>query len=102
MGHPRHPGPTPRRAGHPAPTPHRGLGPELPHPDQLPARLPGPTAAETRTRTLPPPIPDHRTRHGLPLRNLARRPATQNGSVTASKVSAATAAVFRTGVVVSA
>jgi voltage-gated potassium channel Kch len=43
-----------------------------------------------------------RTRHGLPLRYDARQPAIQDGSVKGSKASAATAAVIRTGVVVTA
>ena len=38
--------------------------------DQLPAGLPGPAAPQARARPGPPPTPDHRTRHGLPLPNL--------------------------------
>ena len=45
-------------------------GPAYSHRDQLPARLPGPAAAQARARPGPPAPPHHRARRRLPLRGL--------------------------------
>src|SRR5262249_32914116 len=49
------------------------LGPDLPDADSVPAAVHEPAAPQARAGPVPPPAPDHRTRHGLPLRALTNR-----------------------------
>lgn len=58
--------------------PSGSLGPQLPRPDPLPARLPRSTAPQARTRPVDAPLPHHRTRHGLPLHLLTTSARAEN------------------------
>ena len=68
---PRDPGPQPGPADHPEAAPAGRVGPGLRLGVQLPARLRRPAPPQAGTGAVPPPLPAHRARHGLPLPGLS-------------------------------